>query len=38
VSLIGLKVYNDRSDVESRVRLPDGRVMTHTFVSLFQRQ
>ncbi len=34
----GSKVYNDRSDEESWVRLPDGRVMTYTFVSLFQLQ
>jgi hypothetical protein len=34
----GSKVYNDRSDEESCVRLPDGRVMTYTFVSLFQLQ
>jgi len=27
-----------RSDEESWVRLPDGRVMTYTFVSLFQLQ
>jgi hypothetical protein len=32
----GSKVYNDRSDEESWVRLPDGRVMTYTFVSLLQ--
>ncbi|HEY1435986.1 MAG TPA: hypothetical protein VGG82_00655 [Casimicrobiaceae bacterium] len=30
--------YNDRSDEESWVRLPDGRVMTYTFVSLLQLQ
>ena len=34
----GSKVYNDRSDEESWVRLPDGRVMTYTFVSLLQLQ
>jgi len=34
----GSKVYNDRSDEESWVRLPDRRVMTYTFVSLFQLQ
>jgi hypothetical protein len=34
----GSKVYNDRSDEESWVRLPDGRVMTYTFVSWFQLQ
>ena len=34
----GSKVYNDRSDEESWVRLADGRVMTYTFVSLFQLQ
>jgi len=28
------KVYNDRSDEESWVRLADGRVMTYTFVSI----
>jgi len=34
----GSKVYNDRGDEESWVRLPDGRVMTYTFVSLLQLQ
>jgi hypothetical protein len=34
----GSKVYNHRSDEESWVRPPDGRGMTHTFVSLFQLQ
>jgi hypothetical protein len=32
------KVYTDRSDQESWVRLPEGRVMTYTFVSLLQLQ